>query len=110
MRSGGAAAAVPVGAGTGLSGQSGIRCAGHSGLVERTLQDLLAGHVSRDSTVIPVRERLARERKQIKAKRKRGRPRTGEQRPKQRRRLERKGPMTDAGGVAGQSAYGSVRP
>ena len=66
----------------------------HAALVERTLQDQLAGHVSRDSTAIPVRERPARKRKQIKAKRKRGRPRKGEQRPKQRRRLERQGSMT----------------
>lgn len=60
----------------------------HAALVEPTLQDQLAGHVSRDSTAIPVRDRPARKRKQIKAKRK------GAQRPTQRRRLERQGSMT----------------
>ena len=66
----------------------------HEALLERTLQGHLAGHVSRDSTAIAVRERPARKRKQIQAKRKRGQPRKGEQRPQQRRRLERQGSMT----------------
>ena len=67
----------------------------HAALVERSLQGHLAGHVSRDSTAIPVREQAARKPKPIKVKRKRGRPRKGEQRPApEARRLERQGTMT----------------
>ena len=67
----------------------------HEALVERSLQGHLAGHVSRDSTAIPVREQPARKPKQIKQKRKRGRPRKGAHRPaSEPRRLERQGAMT----------------
>ena len=66
----------------------------HDGLVERTLQDHLAGHVSRDSTAIPVRETPVRKSKPVKQKRKRGRPRKGEERPPEPTRLERQGSMT----------------
>ena len=64
----------------------------HAALVERNLQGHLAGHVSRDSTAIPGREEPARKPKPIKVKRKRGRPRKGEERAAEPRRLERQGP------------------
>lgn len=66
----------------------------HAALVERNLQGHLAGHVSRDSTAIPGREEPARKPKPIKVKRKRGRPRKGEERAAEPRRLERQGSMT----------------
>ena len=60
----------------------------HAGLVAKTLEHRLVGHISRDSTAIPARERAT-----PKPKRRRGRPRKGEQRPP-RRRLERQQAMT----------------
>jgi len=66
----------------------------HEAVVERTLQDHLAGHVSRDSTAIPAREQPVRKSKPVKQKRKRGRPRKGEERPPQPTRLQRQGSMT----------------
>lgn len=66
----------------------------HEAVVERTLQEHLAGHVSRDSTAIPAREQPVRKSKPVKQKRKRGRPRKGEQRPPQPTRLQRQGSMT----------------
>ena len=60
----------------------------------RTLQDHLAGHVSRDSTAIPAREQPVRKSKPVKQKRKRGRPRKGEERRPQPTRLQRQGAMT----------------
>ena len=66
----------------------------HEALVARTLRGHLAGHVSRDSTAIPVREQPVRKSKPAKQKRKRGRPRKGEQRAPQPTRLQRQGSMT----------------
>jgi len=66
----------------------------HQAVVERTLQDHLAGHVSRDSTAIPAREQPVRKSKPVKQKRKRGRPRKGEERPPEPTRLQRQGSMT----------------
>lgn len=66
----------------------------HEALVEGTLQDHLAGHVSRDSTAIPARETPVRKSKPAKQKRKRGRPRKGEERPPEPTRLQRQGSMT----------------
>ncbi len=66
----------------------------HEAVVERTLQDHLAGHVSRDSTAIPVREQPVRKSKPVKQKRKRGRPRKGAERRPQPTRLQRQGSMT----------------
>ena len=66
----------------------------HEALLERTLQDHLAGHVSRDSTAIPAREQPVRKSKPVKQKRKRGRPRKGEERPPQPTRLQRQASMT----------------
>ena len=66
----------------------------HEALIERTLQGHLAGHVSRDSTAIPAREQPVRKCKPVKQKRKRGRPRKGEERPPEPTRLQRQGAMT----------------
>lgn len=52
----------------------------HEALVQRTLKQHLAGHLSHDSTAIPAREQPVRKSKPVKQKRKRGRPRKGEQR------------------------------
>ena len=67
----------------------------HEALLDRTLEGHLAGHVSRDSTAIAGRESPAPKRAPAgKPKRRRGRPRKGEQRPKEPRRLERQASMT----------------
>ena len=68
----------------------------HEVLIEKTMQDHLVGHVSRDSTAIEGREQPTPKPKQPdKPKRKRGRPRTGEEQPKKEpRRLERQQDMT----------------
>lgn len=66
----------------------------HEAVVQRTLKQHLAGHVSRDSTAIPAREQPVRKSKPVKQKRKRGRPRKGEQRAPQPTRLQRQGSMT----------------
>ncbi len=63
----------------------------HAGLVAKTLGRRLVGHISRDSTAIPAREKATP--KPPQPKRRRGRPRRGEQRPP-RRRLERQQTMT----------------
>ena len=64
-------------------------------LLERTLANHVAGHVSRDSTAIPARERpKPKPVKPLAAKRKRGRPRKGEVREKEPRRLERQPTMS----------------
>jgi hypothetical protein len=54
----------------------------HAALIEATQKERLAGHISRDSTEIEVREKpesAPREATPVKTKRKRGRPRKGEQ-------------------------------
>ncbi len=62
----------------------------HGHLVEETLGDELVGHVSRDSTAIEGREKPApKPRAGDKPRRKRGRPRKGEERVKESTRLER---------------------
>ena len=67
----------------------------HEALLDRTLQGHLAGHVSRDSTAIPARERpVAKPVRPAQPKRRRGRPRKGEQRPRKPRRLERQKSMS----------------
>ena len=68
----------------------------HEALIEHTLHDHLIGHLSRDSTAIEGREKPTPKPPQpAKPKRKRGRPRKGEQRPpKEPRRLERQPQMT----------------
>ena len=67
----------------------------HEALLDRTLEGHLAGHLSRDSTAIAGRESPAPKRAPTgKRKRRRGRPRKGEQRPKEPRCLERQASMT----------------
>ena len=62
----------------------------HEALVERTLAEHLVGHISRDSTAIEAREKPApKPAKAAKPKRKRGRPRKGEERAKEPSVLER---------------------
>ena len=71
----------------------------HEALVKEFIGDSIVGHVSRDSTAIPAREKPTPKCKsdQKPMKRKRGRPRKGEERPpKDKTRLERQaaGDMT----------------
>ena len=67
----------------------------HEGLLDRTLEGHLAGHLSRDSTAIAGRESPAPKPAPTgKPKRRRGRPPKGEQRPKEPRRLQRQASMT----------------
>ena len=67
----------------------------HEALLDRTLEGHLAGHVSRDSTAIPGRESPApKPAPTARPKRRRGRPRKDELRPKEPRRLERQASMT----------------
>ena len=71
----------------------------HKALVKEFIGDSIVGHVSRDSTAIPAREKPTPKCKsdQKPMKRKRGRPRKGEERPpKDKTRLERQaaGDMT----------------
>ena len=56
----------------------------HEALIEHTMQEQLVGHVSRDATAIEGREKATPKPQQpAKPKRKRGRPRKGEERPKE---------------------------
>ena len=64
----------------------------HEALIQQTMQDHLVGHLSRDSTAVEGREKPTPKPQQ--PKRKRGRPRKGEEQPKQPRRLERQRDMT----------------
>ena len=67
----------------------------HEALITDTMQDQLVGHVSRDATAIEGREKPTPKPKQpAKPKRKRGRPRKGEERPKEPSRLQRQQQMT----------------
>lgn len=89
----------------------------HESLIEKTLGDQLVGHISRDSTAIEAPEKPVKAEKQDAtvlaqpaegaeatapaqdspappAKRKRGRPRKGEERPKELTRLERQSKMS----------------
>ena len=67
----------------------------HQAVIADTMQDQLVGHVSRDATAIEGREQATPKPKQpAKPKRKRGRPRKGEERPKELSRLQRQQQMT----------------
>ena len=67
----------------------------HEALIVKTHRDRLVGHLSRDSTAIEAREKpTAKEKTRPPPKRKRGRPKKGEQRPKVLKRLDRQATMT----------------
>ena len=67
----------------------------HEALIGNTQQDRIVGHISRDSTAIAARERPAPKQRPVEAaKRKRGRPKKGAEKPKpQPTRLERQAGM-----------------
>ena len=67
----------------------------HEALVRKTHGDQLVGHICRDSTAIEAREKPAvKEKAPTPPKRKRGRPKKGEERPQRRTQLERQSTMT----------------
>ncbi len=70
----------------------------HEAVIVDHQGERLVGHIARDSTAIEAREQTVRKKPEPpRPKRKRGRPRKGEERPKpphQRRRLERQGEMS----------------
>ncbi len=69
----------------------------HEALIEQTHKDRLVGHISRDSTKIDAREKpeKSKEPEPEATKRKRGRPKKGEERPaKEPTRLERQATMS----------------
>ena len=66
----------------------------HEALIRNTHRDRLVGHLSRDSTAIEAREKpAAKEKAPPPPKRKRGRPKKGEERPKVLKRLDRQAAM-----------------
>jgi hypothetical protein len=67
----------------------------HAAMIEKYEKPRLVGHISRDSTAIEARERgVKKEKKEQLPKRKRGRPKKGEERIKPVTRLERQQKMT----------------
>jgi hypothetical protein len=67
----------------------------HEAMFKRTLPDHLFGHISQDSTEIEAREKPAKKpKKEPKPKKKRGRPRKGEERHPEPTRIERQLTMT----------------
>ena len=67
----------------------------HEALIGNTHRDRLVGHLSRDSTAIEAREKpSAKQKAPPPPKRKRGRPKKGEERPKVLKRLDRQATMT----------------
>ena len=67
----------------------------HKALIDRTLSDHLFGHISQDSTEIEAREKPEKKpKREPKPKKKRGRPRKGEERPPEPTRIERQLTMT----------------
>ena len=64
----------------------------HQALIEQHLGEQVVGHISRDSTAIGARERPEKKTAPVEKKpKKRGRPKKGEERPKEPTRLERQG-------------------
>jgi hypothetical protein len=62
----------------------------HEALIKKYQSERLVGHISRDSTAIEGREKTAKKEKKLKIKKKRGRPKSGEERtPPEPTRLER---------------------
>ena len=66
----------------------------HEALIVRTHEERLVGHISRDSTEIKVREKPVKKVEPEKPKGKPGRPKKGEERSKEKRRLERQQGMS----------------
>ena len=66
----------------------------HEALIVRTHENRLVGHISRDSTEIDAREKPVKNMEPEKPKGKPGRPKKGEERPKEKRRLERQQDMS----------------
>jgi len=66
----------------------------HNNLVAKTYENQLVGHVSRDSTAIKGREKPVQKRKKKKKLKKCGRPKKGEERPKDLKRLDKQLKMT----------------
>jgi hypothetical protein len=67
----------------------------HEALIGKTHQDRLVGHISRDSTAIEAREKpVKKDPPPESVKGKRGRPKKGEERPKQPTRLQRQRTMS----------------
>ena len=67
----------------------------HEALIKRTLKDHLVGHISRDATAIEGREKpVPKAQAATQPKRQRGRPRKGEEQPKEFTRLQRQLTMT----------------
>ena len=66
----------------------------HEALIVRTHEDRLVGHISRDATAIEGREKAFKTARPESRKRRRGRPRKGEERPRDIRRLERQSAMS----------------
>ena len=73
---------------------SGLASRLHETLIARTMKGQLVGHISRDATAIAAREKPAAKALKPKPPRRRGRPRKGEERAKEPRRLERQLTMT----------------
>lgn len=61
----------------------------HKVLISKTYKNRIVGNVSRDSTAIEAREKPLRKNKEEKKEKKRGRPKKGEIRPKETKRLDR---------------------
>ena len=74
--------------------ESGLASRLHETLIARTMGGHLVGHISRDATAIAAREKPAPKAAKLKKARRRGRPRKGEEEPKESRRLERQLTMT----------------
>jgi hypothetical protein len=68
----------------------------HEALIQKTHHDRIVGHVRRDAPAIEAREKPARKpkRPKLSVPKKRGRPKKGEERPKEPTRLERQAAMS----------------
>lgn len=66
----------------------------HNALISKAYEKQVVGHVSRDSTAIEAREKPLLKKKEDKKPKKRGRPKKGEERPKEPKRLDRQLKMT----------------
>ncbi len=79
----------------------------HMALIKKGYEGELVGHISRDSTAIEARQKPVPKKKEAESapkKRKRGRPKKGEERPKQERRRMEKQLTARYNSIAGSSA------